>query len=29
MWIFLSDSFISAVQKPGGTDLLTVRAQIE
>jgi hypothetical protein len=29
MWIFLSDSFISVVQKPGDTDLLTVRARIE
>ena len=29
MWIFLSDSFFSVVQKPGDTDLLTVRARIE
>lgn len=29
MWIFLPDSFISVVQKPGDTDLLTVRARIE
>lgn len=29
MWIFLSDSFISIVQKPGDTDMLTVRARIE
>ena len=29
MWIFLSNSFISVVQKPGDTDLLTVRARIE
>jgi hypothetical protein len=29
MWIFLSDSFISVVQKPGDTDLLTVRARVE
>jgi hypothetical protein len=28
MWIFLPDSFISVVQKPGDTDLLTVRARI-
>jgi hypothetical protein len=28
MWIFLSDSFISVVQKPGDTDMLTVRARI-
>ena len=29
MWIFLSNSFISVVQKSGDTDLLTVRARIE
>ena len=29
MWIFLSNSFISIVQKPGDTDMLTVRARIE
>ena len=29
MWIFLSDSFISIVQKPGDTDLLTVRARVK
>jgi hypothetical protein len=29
MWIFLSNSFLSVVQKPGDTDLLTVRARIE
>ena len=29
MWIFLSNSFISVVQKPGDNDLLTVRARIE
>ena len=29
MWIFLSNSFISVVQKPGDTNLLTVRARIE
>ena len=29
MWIFLSNSFISVVQKPGDTDMLTVRARIE
>ena len=29
MWIFLSNSFVSIVQKPGDTDLLTVRARIE
>ena len=29
MWIFLSNSFFSVVQKPGDTDLLTVRARIE
>lgn len=28
MWIFTSKSFISIVQKPGDTDLLTVRARI-
>lgn len=28
MWIFLPDSFISVVQKPGDTDTLTVRARI-
>ena len=29
MWIFLSNSFISVVQKPGDTDTLTVRARIK
>lgn len=29
MWIFASKSFISVVQKPGDTDLLTVRARIK
>jgi hypothetical protein len=29
MWIFLSNSFISVVQKPGDIDLVTVRARIE
>ena len=29
MWIFLSKSFISIVQKPGDTDMLTVRARIK
>ena len=29
MWIFLPESFISVVQKPGDTDTLTVRARIE
>ena len=29
MWIFLSNSFISVVQKPGDTDALTVRARIK
>jgi len=29
MWIFLSKSFISIVQKPGDTDVLTVRARIK
>ena len=29
MWIFLTNSFISVVQKPGDTDQLTVRARIE
>lgn len=29
MWIFTSKSFISVVQKPGDTDLLTVRARIK
>ena len=29
MWIFTSKSFISIVQKPGDSDLLTVRARIE
>ena len=29
MWIFLSNSFLSVVQKPGDTDQLTVRARIE
>jgi hypothetical protein len=28
MWIFTSKSFISIVQKPGDTDMLTVRARI-
>lgn len=28
MWIFLPNSFISIVQKPGDTDTLTVRARI-
>lgn len=28
MWIFLSDSFLSIVQKPGQTDALTIRARI-
>lgn len=28
MWIFLPNSFISVVQKPGDTDTLTVRARI-
>lgn len=28
MWIFLPESFISVVQKPGDTDTLTVRARI-
>lgn len=28
MWVFLSDSFLSVVQKPGQTDTLTVRARI-
>lgn len=28
MWIFLKDSFLSIVQKPGDTDTLTVRARI-
>jgi len=28
MWIFLADSFLSIVQKPGDTDVLTVRARI-
>lgn len=29
MWIFLPNSFISVVQKPGDTDVLTVRARIK
>ena len=29
MWIFLPESFISVVQKPGDTDTLTVRARIQ
>lgn len=29
MWIFLPSSFISVVQKPGDTDMLTVRARIK
>ena len=29
MWMFTSKSFISVVQKPGDTDLLTVRARIK
>ena len=29
MWIFLPKSFISVVQKPGDTDVLTVRARIK
>ncbi len=29
MWIFLPESFISVVQKPGDTDMLTVRARIK
>lgn len=29
MWIFTSKSFISVVQKPGDTDLLTVRARLK
>lgn len=29
MWIFLPESFISVVQKPGDTDMLTVRARIQ
>lgn len=29
MWIFTSKSYISVVQKPGDTDLLTVRARIK
>jgi hypothetical protein len=29
MWIFLSNSFISVVQKPGDKDMLTVRARLE
>lgn len=28
MWIFLPNSFISVVQKPGDTDTLTVRARL-
>ncbi len=29
MWLFTSKSFISIVQKPGDTDLLTVRARMK
>ena len=29
MWIFLPESFVSVVQKPGDTDMLTVRARIK
>jgi hypothetical protein len=29
MWIFLSESFLSVVQKPDDTDTLTVRARIK
>jgi hypothetical protein len=29
MWIFLSNSFISVVQKPGDTDILTVRSRFK
>lgn len=29
MWIFMPNSFISVVQKPGDTDTLTVRARIK
>lgn len=29
MWIFLKDSFLSIVQKPGDSDTLTVRARIK
>ncbi|MCP5179001.1 MAG: hypothetical protein H6994_03720 [Pseudomonadales bacterium] len=29
MWLFLNDSFLSIVQKPGDGDLLTVRARIQ
>ena len=29
MWIFLPNSFISVVQKPADTDMLTVRARIK
>ena len=29
MWLFTSKSFISVVQKPGDTDLLTVRGRIK
>ena len=29
MWLFLSNSLISIVQKPGDTDTLTVRARIK
>ena len=29
MWIFIPDSFISVVQKPGDTHTLTVRARIK
>ncbi|MFO1412947.1 MAG: hypothetical protein U1F10_03365 [Burkholderiales bacterium] len=28
MWIFLADSFLSIVRKPGDADVLTVRARI-
>jgi hypothetical protein len=28
MWIFLSDSFLSIVQKPGQTEALTVRSRV-
>jgi hypothetical protein len=29
MWVFLNDSYLSIVQKPGDTDVLTVRARIK
>ena len=29
MWIFLQNSFISVVQKPGDKEMLTVRARIK